>query len=336
MENIYRSEKIDILRGIAIILVMAGHGIGLLIQGGIIPFNIGMGCYDAIYTFHMPLFFMISGYVYKNNNEKVSNIIIKNVMTFYIPYLFLNYLYWTERIIASKVFGIQLMRNEYAGGLRLLWTGDGLTWFLLSMMAVKIVFNLLDTYMSDLYAYVVFSLLFWSSYILPQYRILHYLQWGVFFCLGYIMNKYSIEEKKKSILYVGSINMLLIGVDRYILCGLDGMVKIFIGVSVFIMYICIKKVPNIKLLAFCGKNSMVIYMIHGLSQYFCYYMIAEIFHMRVHFIILFLMIVLQLLLAFFIVELFTKVKYLHWIQFIFYPYKYIIEKRKNIIRKTDE
>lgn len=43
MENIHRNEKIDILRGIAIILVMAGHGIGLLIQVSIIPSNIGGG-----------------------------------------------------------------------------------------------------------------------------------------------------------------------------------------------------------------------------------------------------------------------------------------------------
>ncbi len=324
-----RDEKIDILRGIAIILVMVGHGTDLLIGRNIIPSNIGGGIYDIIYTFHMPLFFLISGYIYQNNNEKISEIIKRNVITFYIPYLFLNYLYWFEKVIALKVFGIQLAQSEYTNGVALLWMGDGLTWFLLSMMLVKIVFNLMDTYISDLFAFVVFSLLFWASYIFPQYRILHYLQWGVFFCLGYVMNKYSIEKKQKSILYIGCINMLLIGIDRYALGGLDGFVKIFIGVSVFVMYMCIKKVPRIRLLTLCGKNSMVIYMIHGLSQYVCYYMIAEIFHMRVHFVLLFLMIVLQLLLAFLVIELFTKVRCLHWLQIIFYPYKYIFKKNST-------
>jgi len=176
MENIHRNEKIDILRGIAIILVIAGHGIGLLIQVSIIPSNIGGGIYDIIYTFHMPLFFLISGYIYQNNNEKISEIIKRNVITFYIPYLFLNYLYWFEKVIALKVFGIQLAQSEYTNGVALLWMGDGLTWFLLSMMLVKIVFNLMDTYISDLFAFVVFSLLFWVSYIFPQYRILHYLR----------------------------------------------------------------------------------------------------------------------------------------------------------------
>jgi fucose 4-O-acetylase-like acetyltransferase len=38
-----RDEKIDILRGIAIILVMVGHGTDLLIGRNIIPSNIGGG-----------------------------------------------------------------------------------------------------------------------------------------------------------------------------------------------------------------------------------------------------------------------------------------------------
>ncbi|MCM1175374.1 MAG: acyltransferase family protein [Blautia sp.] len=316
------------LRGIAIILVMVGHGVGLLVDTDIIPSDVGGFIYDAIYTFHMPLFFMISGYLYRNNNEKAFNIIIKNVITFYIPYLFLNYLYWFERAIASGVFGIQLMREEYPGGIELLWRGDWLTWFLLSLMLVKIVFNLLDTYVSDISAFVMFSLFFWL-YDIFSCAVLYYLQWGVFFCLGYIMNRYSVETKRKSILYIGCINLLLFGIERYALCGLDEIVKIFTGVSVFGMYMCIKKIPHIKLLALCGKNSMVIYIIHGLSQYVCYYVITEILHIRVSFILLSFMIVLQLLLAFLVVKLFTEVKYLHWLQIIFYPYKYIVEKKRQ-------
>lgn len=58
MENIHRNEKIDILRGIAIILVMAGHGIGLLIQVSIIPSNIEGGVFMILsILFICPYFF---------------------------------------------------------------------------------------------------------------------------------------------------------------------------------------------------------------------------------------------------------------------------------------
>ena len=158
-----RNTRIDMLRGIAVILVMAGHGIGLLIQKGLVSPNSGGGIYDAIYSFHMPLFFLISGYVYQCNHEKAVNIVLRNVITFYIPYLFLSYSYWVERVAASRILGIQLAQNEYVGGIKLCWAGEGLTWFLLSMMLVKVLFSLLDTYVSDIFAFSVFSVFFWLS-----------------------------------------------------------------------------------------------------------------------------------------------------------------------------
>ncbi len=324
-----RNTRIDMLRGIAVILVMAGHGIGLLIQKGLVSPNSGGGIYDAIYSFHMPLFFLISGYVYQCNHEKAVNIVLRNVITFYIPYLFLSYSYWVERVAASRILGIQLAQNEYVGGIKLCWAGEGLTWFLLSMMLVKVLFSLLDTYVSDIFAFSVFSVFFWLSYIFPQYKILDYLQWGIFFCFGYAMKKYCIEKMQKSIIYICCVNLLFIGIDRYFLCGLDKFVKVCIGMSVFVIFVYARKIRDIKLLALFGKSSMVIYMVHGLSQYLCYYIISEILHIRIHFVLLSLMIVVQLLIAFLIVILYTRVKYLRWMQIIFYPYKYIMQKRNN-------
>ena len=46
-----RIDWIDVAKGLAIILVVAGHaGFPILVEG-------------AIYSFHMPLFFMTSGFV---------------------------------------------------------------------------------------------------------------------------------------------------------------------------------------------------------------------------------------------------------------------------------
>lgn len=52
-----RNVKIDLIRGMAIILVICGHSVGLVMKGN--PFNVKSGqlVHEIIYTFHMPLFF---------------------------------------------------------------------------------------------------------------------------------------------------------------------------------------------------------------------------------------------------------------------------------------
>ncbi len=171
-----RNSKVDIIRGVAVILVMTGHGIDLLIKKNIMPEKLGWEIYNIIYMFHMPLFFLIAGYVYQSNREKIAHIVIKNVITCYVPYLFLNYLYWIERAAASRLPGVHLDQSvtgfSWKELLRLSYGGDGLTWFLLSFMLVRILFNILDTYVSGKAAFICFSILFWIAFAFPQNRIL--------------------------------------------------------------------------------------------------------------------------------------------------------------------
>lgn len=88
-----RIEWIDSTRGIAILLVVVGH-----VVGGYTG-NYGLPEYqriidmvvDVIYTFHMPLFFMISGYVFglKKYNWSMDNYVAyinKKAKTLLIPY----------------------------------------------------------------------------------------------------------------------------------------------------------------------------------------------------------------------------------------------------------
>lgn len=56
-----RDPTIDALRGLAIILVVVGHGVQYSIGHGFAQSPV----FRAIYSFHMPLFFAISGYLFK-------------------------------------------------------------------------------------------------------------------------------------------------------------------------------------------------------------------------------------------------------------------------------
>ena len=80
MNNSNRIFWIDLVKGIAIILVVVGHILQMRLQPAMtIP-------YEFIYKFHMPLFMFMSGYMLKDIILKVSvNYLIDKYKKLLIP-----------------------------------------------------------------------------------------------------------------------------------------------------------------------------------------------------------------------------------------------------------
>lgn len=86
-----RDKTLDIARGFAIVLVVVGH----IIQYNLIG-NSSSLVFKVIYSFHMPLFFLLSGYVstFSRKVEDIKgvwNFIYKKTLQLYIPYLIFGY-----------------------------------------------------------------------------------------------------------------------------------------------------------------------------------------------------------------------------------------------------
>ena len=331
MDNERRDNKIDAIRGFGMILVICGHALDLLLEKEILETLIWRRVYDAIYSFHMPLFFCMSGYLFKDkSNEKVKSILCKNIVSLYFPYLILNYLYWFERIVAKEILGMQLVSDTVSFSLkeciRLAYAGDGLTWFLLSLLLIKIIFSIVYRFSSYTICGVFFSIMLWTSYFFPQYRIFELLGWGYFFFIGYLFRKQieNIDKDKRKNLYILNVNFLVAGIIRYLELDLDIIVKMMIGIAVFIFcMLYLKYIPCFRVMQYCGKYSLVVYMVHGLSQYISFFCWVDIMGIENGVLVLLLMIVLQTTLSFFIVVCFTKIKWLKWLEIFFYPYKYL-------------
>ena len=77
-----RIGYIDYIRAFAIVLMIVGH----IIQEDA---RLLMPIHEIIYSFHIPLFFFISGYVFSDNNLKLSTkeYIKKNIKQIMFPYL---------------------------------------------------------------------------------------------------------------------------------------------------------------------------------------------------------------------------------------------------------
>ena len=105
-----REYWIDAVKILACVLVALGHFLQSMTQAAIISENTFLQIFDqSIYTFHVPLFFICSGYLY----QKFSNVntfaswrrsVIKKLIILGIPYVFFSTITWgLKAIFASQV-----------------------------------------------------------------------------------------------------------------------------------------------------------------------------------------------------------------------------------------
>lgn len=135
----------DIAKGIAIILVVYGHAVRGLVAGGQIEFaDNGWAFFDyLIYTVHMPVFFVISGYFFDQSYAKgAAHFARDRLMTVVWPYFL-----WSVLHLAAQYLGSQLnLVNTVVDASRfvqILWDPVSPFWFLYALAAALIVSALL-------------------------------------------------------------------------------------------------------------------------------------------------------------------------------------------------
>lgn len=97
-----RVEWIDIARGIRIILVVIGH-----LCEGVKPLH------NIIYSFHMPLFFFLSGYCFKEQRSW-KDFIINKIRTIIIPWVILGLLtYFVYAILNGYEEALYLFKDIF-------------------------------------------------------------------------------------------------------------------------------------------------------------------------------------------------------------------------------
>lgn len=127
-----RDDRIDTLKGIAIYLVVIGHIIAWYFKDfslniSNMPYN-SIILWKTIYSFHMPLFIFLSGYVFMNPRKiyKFPHM-IKRLLSYFIPFISMgwllhlwrgseldNYWYFRTLIILSLVlYFVQHITSKY-------------------------------------------------------------------------------------------------------------------------------------------------------------------------------------------------------------------------------
>lgn len=279
-----RIDEVDILRAVGIIIMVMGHvGFG--------------GKFDRfIHTFHMPLFFLISGYLYRQKKEvsfgKYLCSKARRLLIPYITYACINYVFWLIfAMTAENLWWEPLLRlvTYNTEGLPIC----GALWFLTSMFFAEVLYFVLDRLFKKeaVRAAVVLLIAGGASYAenVTGYRLPLSLDTSVV-CMGFLeigrlfkeflKRKQVIVKKSFAILLSGTvfliINVVLAFVNDYvnIKSGWYGCVPLFwinavIGTFAFVLFVIfftrITRVDNgLRCFLVCVGRSSMIFL--GLNQ----------------------------------------------------------------------
>ena len=219
-----RIHYIDILKGIGIVFVVFAH-VNSMFYGG-----------NYLYSFHMVLFFFISGLLLNPGKYATTKeFLISRVKQLYIPYVvfyLIRYLYWLVVERPMRTVAV----SPVDGFLGLFWGTDNMhwiypgdvLWFVIGLMALEVVFYVVIKLTKSwwirgaiLAALTVIGLLLakYRLYVLP-FSLNNVLLVIPFFSAGYLLRKYLVEsdavyEARKGWLLLALLPLVLFTVWKY-------------------------------------------------------------------------------------------------------------------------
>lgn len=207
-----RIKWIDIAKGMAIILMIVGHTIPYN------TFNI------FIFSFHMPLFVILSGITYKMPKDKdnIKNRIKKYIKQLLIPYFFTLLICTILFTLSNNTFSLlsiikQFFKNLIWGNgcdytlFGINFIGVSPIWFLIALFFSKLIFDIINYKINSkdisnnliIYSFLALIGIMIGKFIwLPQNLDL-VLVFLLYLYVGFIFNKYTKNiEKHKTIMFI--------------------------------------------------------------------------------------------------------------------------------------
>lgn len=310
-----RKKEIDLARGIGILLVVLGHS------------NISSITHKFIYSFHMPLFFMISGYLYDEEKYKDNtlNFVKKKFNSYIVPYFYLCF-------INLFLVSIELIKNNnlkkifkhligiiYSRGTTEWLPNCSPLWFLTCIFCTEIIFYLINKknnkWIYLLFCMVLGYLIYLNLTIKLFWNIDTALISIVYIFVGNLIKKYKILEKIKCtmIIVLLSIGIIFILLNNY---NVDfdaneyGNIAFMYIASISMSLVVLKLAFYIKnncILEFLGRNTIIIigfnYFILSISN-----RVLNKFYFNVNILKVILNYSLQLILLFIIIIIYNSYK----------------------------
>lgn len=284
-----RIGYIDIARGIAIILIALGHTI-------IYSENCNL-IIKLIYSFHVAMFFILSGYTFKiKRDQKFKDFIKSKFIRIMIPYFVWAMLFLIPYVLMGKLVGMSLGTNStfnikqliinvlYGNGNASALKQNSSLWFLPALFSTQIINYNIIKFTGDNNIKKIFMCLFLLTISYMSCRFTKIvLPWGIntvinisglLFYIGWLLKEHNDIVNKRVfklkniliILFIGVVSFYINNTVSYIdykygnilLALLSGIL-----LSLFYIYIAFK-IDKSKILEYIGKNTMGILIFHKL------------------------------------------------------------------------
>lgn len=293
MDNRYSIKEINYIKGIAIVLVFIGHAAtpSFLERPYIYELIV-----QLIYSFHMSLFFLVSGFLsYKvidmNLKKEYFNYVKSKFYRLIVPFLTISFVTNFMILILKYIVNEPVTIKSLIGMIKTIFIYPengvmGALWFLYTLFVVSII----SPFIIKLTIKITFTVSLLLNILVPQYknflsvsRVSFFL---IYFLIGLYYRKYYFNNKKINVKSITTFKKVIICIislmsvfsysyiianqiyiSRYalsilnFLCGLFGMILILIS---------IEEIRNFKIcakvLSFLGRYSLDIYLLSWFFQ----------------------------------------------------------------------
>jgi acyltransferase len=270
-----RINWIDQAKGIGILLVVLGH------------MNIPMNLSVFIFSFHMPLFFFISGFLFNENKyaNNLKQILLSKIKTLLWPFLTFTFLGLVFLVFSKNYSEITNFNwSDFILGNKSI---NAPLWFLTALFSAEIVFSqIIRICKTKIVPIIVIVLLFGTLGFINIYtkNLSFFLNIHValiaqlFFSLGWILKKYNLTKKIQNTiqLLIASVLLFLTLVTTSLNNSRLDMIENNYGnlfltftsaiLGIFLIVILSKLILKInftnKIFEYLGKNSLVILGTH--------------------------------------------------------------------------
>lgn len=258
-------DYLDLAKGIGILTVVLGHGM--------------FPNHFLIDSFHMPLFFILSGITFthpnKLNTTSTKEWLLKKIERIFVPYLFFAIISSVIELVVGRINPSSPFNSPL--------------WFLQTLFCSFSIYYCVNTYMSNRSINLMCILIAASTYYIYKYTsiasvlpfaIYRALVAMVFIHLGtFFSNYYKKEQKKTMTLKISTVavfvfmSALYISIKSYNVTGLNfhsGSIFTYniwlpwllaISGSISVLYVS-KLIKSMKPLNWMGINSLVIMCVH--------------------------------------------------------------------------
>lgn len=250
-----RKNNYDTLKGILIILVIFAH---MLLSYDYYQGNNLLLIIKCIYSFHMPLFFIISGYFSRNKKD------LKKIINYFVVFLLMHSSFCIFDFIKNG--NIDIFYAKYS------------SWYILLLALYRLFIykdEISELILKKYSLIVIFVISIITGFLTKNATVSRLFMFFYFFAFGYRSNYKISKEKSEKLLFISIVTLITITIGLNVRLDLlmgsyyeniyEAIIRSIILISDTTLFVGLmglignKKVPMVTEI---GKNSIYIYIFH--------------------------------------------------------------------------